>query len=129
MAEARPNDDFSRKNLYDGVWAEVFTLAGFAVLAHPDVVKLLHSLLDDLRVIGQDARLEVAPIATFHTDAGTCEVSAADIHLFTVKHKHLEVNSGTQHSLQPVIKYWIAVKVGREVSDRKACLKNLHPTG
>ena len=84
MAEARPNDDFSRKNLYDGVWAEVFTLAGFAVLAHPDVVKLLHGLLDDLRIIGKDARLEIALIATLHADACTREVGTADIHLFAV---------------------------------------------
>ena len=51
---------FLQKNLYDGVWAVVFALAGFAVLAHPDVVELLHGLLDDLWVIGQDASFEVS---------------------------------------------------------------------
>ena len=44
VAEVRPNDNFSRKNLYDGVWAVDFAFAGFAVLAYPNVVKLLHVL-------------------------------------------------------------------------------------
>jgi hypothetical protein len=51
VAEVRPDDYFSRKNLYDGVWAVVLALTGFAVFAHPYVVKLLHGLLDDLWVI------------------------------------------------------------------------------
>ena len=68
------------KNLYDGVWAEVFALTGFAVFAYPNVVKLLHGQLDDLWIIGQDARLEIAPIAALHADASTREVSAADVH-------------------------------------------------
>jgi hypothetical protein len=52
MAEVRPDDYFSRKNLYDGIWAVVFALAGFAVFAHPDVVELLHGLLDNQWIIG-----------------------------------------------------------------------------
>ena len=71
------------KNLYDGVWAEVFALTGFAVLAHPDVVKLFHGLLDDLWLIGQDASLEVTLIAAFHANAGAREIGTADIHLLT----------------------------------------------
>ena len=73
------------KNLYDGVWAEVLALAGFAVLAHPNVVKLLHGLLYDLRIIGQDACLEVTLIAALHANACPREVSAADIHHLAVK--------------------------------------------
>ena len=69
MAEVRPDDYFSRKNLYDGVWAEVLAAAGFAVFADPDVVELLHGLLDDLRIIGKDAGFEVALIAALHADA------------------------------------------------------------
>lgn len=94
---------FLEKNLYDGVWAEVLAAASFAVLTHPDIVKLFHGLLDDLWLIGQDACLEVALIAALHADACTREVSATDIDLFAVKNKHLEVHPWTQHSLQPVI--------------------------
>ena len=77
--------DFSRKNLYDGVRAVVFTTAGFAVFAHPDVVELLHGLLDDLRIIGQDAGFEVTLIAALHANACPREVSAADIYHLAVK--------------------------------------------
>ena len=118
MAEVRPDDYFSRKNLYDGVWAVVLALTGFAVLADPNVVKLLHGLLGDLRIIGKDAGFEDALIAALHTDAGTREVSATNIHLLAVKHQHLEVNPGTQHSLQPVIQHRIPVKVLPEVRPR-----------
>ncbi len=85
---------FLEKNLYDGIRAVVFALAGFAVFADPYVVELLHGLLDDLRIIGQDARFEVTLIAAFHADACPREVSATDIDLFAVKNQHLEVNPG-----------------------------------
>lgn len=94
---------FLEKNLYDRVWAVVFALTGFAVLADPNVVKLLHGLLDNLRIIGQDASLEVALIAALHADACPREVGAADIHRLTVKDQHFKVYPGTQHSFQPVI--------------------------
>ena len=116
MAEVRPDDYFSRKNLYDGVWAVVLALTGFAVLADPNVVKLLHGLLDDLRIIGQDAGLEVALIAALHANACPGEVSAADIYLLAVKDQHLEVNPGAEHPFQPVIQHRIPVKVLPETS-------------
>ena len=114
------------KNLYDGVWAEVFALTGFAVLAHPDVVKLFHGLLDDLWLIGQDASLEVTLIAAFHANAGAREIGTADIHLLTVKDQHLKVNPGTQHPLQPVIQHRIPVKVLPEVRPRLLSMNQPH---
>lgn len=70
-----------------------------AVAACPHIVELLHGLLDNLWVIGQDARLEVALIAALHVDARPREVGAADIDLLAVKDQHLEVHPGTQHPL------------------------------
>ena len=58
--------------LRDGVWTEVPTFAGFAMLAYPDFIKLIHRLLHDFRVISQDASLEVTNCFSFHADAGTC---------------------------------------------------------
>ena len=126
MAEARHDDDFLEKNLYDRVWAVVFALTGFAVLAHPDVVKLLHGLLDDLWITGQDASLEVTLIAALHADASAREVSAADVHLLAVKNQHLEVNPGAQHPLQPVIQHGIPVKVLPEVRPRLLSMNQPH---
>ena len=111
---------------HDGVWAVVLAFAGFAVFADPDVVELLHGMLDDLRIIGQDARLEVTLIATLHADACPREVCAADIHILTVKDQHLEVNPGTQHSFQPVIKHGIPVKVLPEVRPRLLSMNQPH---
>ena len=114
------------KNLYDGVWAEVLAFAGFAMLAHPNVIKLLHGLLDDLWNIGQDARLKVALIVALHADAGTREVSAADVHLLAVKNQHLEVNPGAQHPFQPVLQHGIPVKVLPEVRPRLLSMNQPH---
>ncbi len=117
---------FLEKNLYDRVWAVVLSLACFAVLADPNVVKLLHGLLNDLWVIGQDACLEVSLIAALHADACTREVRATDIHLLAVKDQHLEMNPGTQHTLQPVIQHWIPVKVLTEVRPRLLGMNQPH---
>lgn len=73
--------------------------ARLAVAACPHIVELLHGLLDNLWVIGQDARLEVTLIAALHADARPREVGAADVHLLAVKDQHLEVHPGTQHPL------------------------------
>ena len=54
------------------------------------------------------------------------EVSATDIHLLTVKHQHLEVNSGTQHPFQPVIQHGIPVKVLPEVRPRLLSMNQPH---
>ena len=71
--------------LYDWVGAEVLALAGFTMLAHPDFIKLVHGLFYDFWVIGQDARLEVAFVADFHSDTCTCEVGTAHIDHLTIE--------------------------------------------
>ena len=65
---------------------------------YPDFVELVHGLLHDFRVIGQDASLEVSFVVCLHSDAGTCKVRASYIHLLAVKDKHLEVDSRTKHT-------------------------------
>ena len=78
--------------LCDGVWAEVSSFTGFAVLAYPDFIELVdfvfvrhdsgifeqarmslaapsvHCLFHNFRVIGQDTSLEVASCFCFHAD-------------------------------------------------------------
>ena len=85
------------------------------MVASPYIIELRHGLFDDNRIIGKDARLEVALVCGFHADAGTCQVRTANIHFLAVEHDHLKVDSWAEYSLQSVIKYWIAVKVGTEV--------------
>ena len=109
---------FFEKKLYDWVRAEVFALAGLAVAAYPQFVKLIHGLLNDSGGIGEDSCLEVALVASFHADASTCEVGTADIYLLAIEDQHLEVHTRTQHPLQTVIQHRIAVKVLAEVWSR-----------
>ena len=73
------------------------------MFADPHIIKLLHGLFDDLWLIGQDARLEVALVAALHADACPREVRAADVHFLAVKDQHLEVYPGTKHPFQSVI--------------------------
>ena len=89
--------------LYDRVGTEIFAFAIFAVTPYPYIVKLIHRLLNDLWLVSQYAGLEVASRVCLHADAGTSEVCAADIHLFTVEHQHLEMNTRTENSFQAVV--------------------------
>ena len=93
------------------VRAEVPAFAFLAVLAYPDIIELVHGLLHNLGVIGEDSSFEVASGLRFHADASTCEVCAANIHLVAVEDKHLEMNTRTKHSFQTVIQYWVLVEV------------------
>jgi hypothetical protein len=76
--------------LCDGVWTEVSSFAGFAMLAYPDFIELVHGLLNDFRVIGQDASLEVTSRFCFHADTSTSKIRASDIHLLAIKDKHFK---------------------------------------
>ena len=91
--------------------AEVSALALLAELANPYVVKLVHGLFNDCRLISQYASFEIAFVFTLHADTGTCKVGAADINFLKVKDEHLEVNSWTEHPLQSVIQDRILIKV------------------
>ena len=90
--------DFGEEKLCNWVKAEVSSLASLAMFPYPDFVELVHGLLHDFRVIGQDASLEVSFVVCLHSDAGTCKVRASYIHLLAVKDKHLEVDSRTKHT-------------------------------
>lgn len=118
MAEVAKNDIFLKKKLYDWVRTEVFALAGLAVAAYPQFVKLIHGLLNDSGVIGEDSCLEVALVGGFHADASSCKVGAADIYLLAIEYQYLEVHTRTQHPLQAVIQHRIAVKVLAEIWSR-----------
>lgn len=97
--------------------AEVSAFARFAELANPYVIKLVHGLLNDCRVISQYACLKIAFVFTLHANTGTCQVGAADIDILAVKDEHLEVNSWTEHPLQTVVQDGVPVKVFAERRD------------
>lgn len=94
---------------------ELPPFAGFAVLADPHVVELVHRLFHDFGLVGEDARLEVSLAIGFHTDTSAGEVRAADIDLLTVEDQHLEMHPRTKYPLQSVEKHRIFVEVLTEV--------------
>ena len=85
------------------------------MLAYPDLIKLVHRLLNDFWLISQDASLEVTRAISFHADAGTCKIGTTNIRLFAIKDHHLEMHPWAKHSLQPIIQNGEPVKVLPEV--------------
>ena len=56
------------------------------MLAHPNIVELLHGMLNNLQLVGQDVSLKVALVTVLLDDAGSSEVDTANVHLLAVKH-------------------------------------------
>ena len=60
---------FFIKKLLDRVWTEVSALAFLAVFPYPNLIKLVHGLLNQFWIVGKDASLEVSSAVAFHADA------------------------------------------------------------
>ena len=102
----------------DGVAAKVTAFAGFAVAANPDVVELVHGLLNQSGVIGEDASFEVAGVLPFHADTSTCEVGTADLGQLAIEYQHLEMDSWTQHTFKAIEQSRVFVEVLTESGTR-----------
>ena len=96
------------------------------MFTHPYFIKLIHGLLYDFWFIGQDARFKVTSAITLHSNAGTSQIGAADIHFFSIKHKHLEMHPRAKHPLQPIIQNREPVKVLTEVWPRFLGMNQSH---
>ena len=68
---------------------KIFPFTSLAVLPNPNIIELIHGLLDQLWIVGEDASLEVAGAIAFHADACAGEVGAADISHLTVEDQNL----------------------------------------
>ena len=62
-----------------------------AVLSNPNIIKLVHGLLDQFGVVGEDARFEVARTIAFHANTCAGEVGATDVGYLSVKDQDLKV--------------------------------------
>ena len=83
--------------------------------AHPKRVKLFDGGFDDLRVVREDSRFEVATEGTFHADASACQVCRADVSGFKIEYHHLEMHSRTHDAFEIGRKNLIAVEIFAEV--------------
>ena len=60
--------------LFYGVGTVIAALTLLAMASHPHAIELHHGLLHYIRVVGKNARFEVASILTFHAHARPSEV-------------------------------------------------------
>ena len=81
------------------------------MLTYPNIIELVHGLLNQLWIVGEDAGLEVAGAVAFHADACAGEVGAADICHLAIENKNLEMYSRTKHPFQAIKQGRIFVEV------------------
>lgn len=79
--------------LIDWVRTIPSSLTGFAMAAHPHIIKLRHDTFDDCGVVGKDAGLKVTLVGGFHADASPRKVRTANIHFLAVEHHHLKMHT------------------------------------
>ena len=70
---------------------KLFPFTILAVLPYPNLIKLVHGLLNQLGIVGKDARLKVARAIAFHAYACAGEVGATDVGYLSVKDQDLKV--------------------------------------
>ena len=112
--------------LLDSIAAEFLAAAFFAMGAHPERVELLDGGFDDLRVIREDSRFEVATERAFHADAGSGQVCRADVGGFEVENYHLEMHSRTHDAFEVGRENLIAVEIFTEVRAGFFCVNEPH---
>lgn len=88
------------------------------VLAHPYLIELLHCLLHNRGVVGEDAGLEVAGVFALHTDARAGKVGAADIDFLAIEDEHLKVHARTERPFHPVDERRVLVEILTERRSR-----------
>ena len=101
--------------LFNSIAAEFLATAFFAVGAHPNRVELLDGRFDDLRVVREDSRFEVATEGAFHANACACQVCGADVGGFKVENHHLEMDSRTHDAFEVGRENFITVEIFAEV--------------
>lgn len=101
--------------LLNPISAEFLATAFFAVGAHPKRVELFDGRFDNLRVVREDSRFKVAAEGAFHADAGSSQVSRADVGGFEVENHHLEMDSWAHNAFEIGRKNLIAVEIFAEV--------------
>ena len=101
--------------LFNPIAAEFLAAAFFAVGTHPERVELFDGGFDDLRVIREDSRFEVAAEGAFHADAGSSQVCRADVGGFEVENYHLEMHSRAHDAFEVSCENLIAVEIFAEI--------------
>jgi hypothetical protein len=102
---------FFLKKSGDWVTAKGFPFTGLAVFAYPDGIELVHGLLNQFGIVGEDASLEVAGAIAFHADACAGEVGAADVGNLVIKNQDLEMHPWTKCPFKAIKQSRVFVEV------------------
>ena len=81
------------------------------MFAYPNGIELVHGLLNQFGVVGEDASLEVACAFSFHADACTSEVGATDVGHLAVEDQNLEMYPRTERPFKIIEQSRIFVEV------------------
>ena len=84
------------------------------MFAYPNGVELVHGLLNQFGVVGEDARLEVAGAFSIHADACPGEVCAANVGRLAVEDQYFEMHSRTECPFKTIEQSWIFVEIFAE---------------
>jgi hypothetical protein len=111
--EVSPSTFFGKEKpiLSDGVFTKLLPFTILTVFAYPNLIELVHGLLNQLGIVGEDAGLEVARTIAFHSYACTGEVGAANISHLTIENQNLEMYPRTKHPLQAIKQGGVFVEV------------------
>ena len=113
-------------HLLDSIAAEFLAATFLAMRSHPERIELLDGGFDDLRVVREDSRFEVATEGTFHADAGSSQVCRADVSGFKVENHHLEMHARTHDAFEVGCENLIAVEIFAKVRARFFCVNESH---
>ena len=113
-------------HLLDSIAAEFLAATFFAMGAHPKRVELFDGGFDDLRIVREDSRFEVAAEGAFHADASACQICRADVSGFEVENHHLEMHSRTHNAFEVGCENLIAVEIFAEVRAGFFCMNEPH---
>ena len=113
-------------HLLNSIAAKLLAAAFFAMGAHPERVELFDSGFDDLRVVREDSRFEVAAEGAFHAYAGSGQVCRADVSGFKVEYHHLEMHSRTHDAFEVGRENFITVEIFAEVRAGFFCMNEPH---
>ena len=94
--------------------AKVLPFAARTMFAYPYGIELVHGLLNQFGVVGEDACLKVARAFSFLADACTSEVGTADVGLLAVEDQYLEMHPRTERPFKTIEQSRVFVEVFTE---------------
>ena len=105
-------------NLYYCVWTYILALTLLALASSPNFIKFVDGVVQDIRYVGKDARLEVTASGRLHAHSCPREVGTTHIADRLVNDDYLEMYTRTHHPFEHSGQTWMAVEILPKVRAR-----------